>query len=486
MNHPQSSHCFCIAMLSACLAVCHSAFAEPLSLHPTNARYFLFRGQPTVLVTSGEHYGLLCNAAFDIDAYLNELASDGLNHTRIFAGAYREVPGSFGITNNTLAPTDDDFMCPWQRTDKTHRDGSPIFDLTKWNDAYFDRLNKILEEASKRGIVVELCLFSPMYKPNIWDVNPMNVRNNVNGVGDVGSLQVFTTDRDDLFAAQKKLAEKLSESIAPYDNVYIEICNEPYFGGVTKAWQNAIIDAIVAKQKAIGTSHLISVNVANKSEQIQSPHPAVSIFNFHYCHPPIVVAENANVRGVIGENETGFRGNADFLYRTEAWDFLVAGGATYNNLDYSFSVEHPGGTQSGYTSPGGGSKKLRQQLGILKRVFDRLPLPELHPLPKRFATASNDLVVSAIGDASSQWLVYAHLELPGRLKDQSPESFTQTIQGASIKVQLPRGNYQVATIDTKTGKETVTHASAQKGEPMSIKLMPFETDVAVRLQRNAD
>jgi hypothetical protein len=29
----------------------------PLALHPDNPRYFLFRGEPTVLVTSGEHYG---------------------------------------------------------------------------------------------------------------------------------------------------------------------------------------------------------------------------------------------------------------------------------------------------------------------------------------------------------------------------------------------------------------------------------------------
>ena len=29
--------------------------AEPLKLHPDNPHYFLFRGEPTILVTSGEH-----------------------------------------------------------------------------------------------------------------------------------------------------------------------------------------------------------------------------------------------------------------------------------------------------------------------------------------------------------------------------------------------------------------------------------------------
>jgi hypothetical protein len=29
--------------------------AEPLALHPKNPHYFLFRGKPAILVTSGEH-----------------------------------------------------------------------------------------------------------------------------------------------------------------------------------------------------------------------------------------------------------------------------------------------------------------------------------------------------------------------------------------------------------------------------------------------
>ena len=34
-----------------------AASAQPLSLHPENPHYFAFKGKPTVLVTSGEHYG---------------------------------------------------------------------------------------------------------------------------------------------------------------------------------------------------------------------------------------------------------------------------------------------------------------------------------------------------------------------------------------------------------------------------------------------
>ena len=49
----------------------------PLSVHPDNPRYFLFRGRPAVLVTSGEHYGAVLNLDFDYERYLAALAADG-------------------------------------------------------------------------------------------------------------------------------------------------------------------------------------------------------------------------------------------------------------------------------------------------------------------------------------------------------------------------------------------------------------------------
>ncbi len=46
-----------------------SAAGKPLALHPDNPRYFLFRGKPAVLITSGEHYGAVLNRDFDYVAY---------------------------------------------------------------------------------------------------------------------------------------------------------------------------------------------------------------------------------------------------------------------------------------------------------------------------------------------------------------------------------------------------------------------------------
>src|SRR5262245_36889124 len=78
--------------------------AEPIRLHPDNPHYFWFRGKPTVLVTSGEHYGAVLNLDFDYVRYLETLRAHGLNQTRTFTGVFPELPGSFGIPANTLNP----------------------------------------------------------------------------------------------------------------------------------------------------------------------------------------------------------------------------------------------------------------------------------------------------------------------------------------------------------------------------------------------
>src|SRR6516225_4818161 len=102
------------------LTLCPPTFAATgaLSLYPDNPHYFLFRGKPTVVITSGEHYGAVLNLDFDYLKYLNTLKRDGLNGTRTWSGAYCEPPDAFSIASNTLAPLKGRFICPWARSDQ--------------------------------------------------------------------------------------------------------------------------------------------------------------------------------------------------------------------------------------------------------------------------------------------------------------------------------------------------------------------------------
>ncbi len=63
---------------------------EPISLHPANPHYLLFRGKPTVLISSTEHYGAVLNADFDAIPYLDELRTSPQSHQDVF----RHIPRS--------------------------------------------------------------------------------------------------------------------------------------------------------------------------------------------------------------------------------------------------------------------------------------------------------------------------------------------------------------------------------------------------------
>jgi hypothetical protein len=66
----------------------------------------------------------------------------------------------------------------------------------------------------------------------------------------------------------------------------------------------------------------------------------------------------------------------------EAWDFLLAGGGLYNNLDYSFTVGHEDGTfVFPATQPGGGGAALRRQLRVLRDFLLGFDFLRLAPEP---------------------------------------------------------------------------------------------------------
>ena len=95
------------------------------------------------------------------------------------------------------------------------------------------------------GVVVEFVLFCPLYEDSMWSVSPMNARNNVNGVGDVARTEVLALKDARLTEVQDDMVRKIVSELRDFDNVYYEICNEPYFGGVTLEWQDHISQVIV-------------------------------------------------------------------------------------------------------------------------------------------------------------------------------------------------------------------------------------------------
>src|SRR6266566_2561440 len=354
----------------------------PISLHPDNPHYLLFRGKPTILITSTEHYGAVLNRDFDYIPYLTELQDKKLNLTRTFSGVYRELPGTFNITDNTLAPrTKDSFICPWARSDRAGAsDGGNKFDLSKFDPAYFVRLKDFITQASKRGVIVELVLFCTTYDDKLWAASPQTAVNNINGIGKFNRTELYTLKHKDMVEVHDALVRKFAAELKDFDNLYYEICNEPYFAGVADDWQAHISATLTEAEKDFPARHLIAQNIANGGKKIERPDPNVSIFNFHYATPPDTIEQNYKLNKVFSDDETGFRGKDDVYYRTEAWEFFIAGGAIYDNLDYSFTPTHPDGTFTDFKSPGGGGNDLRTQLRILHDFMYDLDFIHMKPM----------------------------------------------------------------------------------------------------------
>jgi hypothetical protein len=299
----------------------------------------------------------------------------------------------------------------------------------------------------------------------MWKLSPMNAVNNINDIGKMGRTEVYTLNHPRLLAVQDSMVSRIVKELRDFDNVYYEICNEPYFGGVTLDWQKHIAETIVKAEAKFETKHLIAQNIANKSEKVIQPNPHVSIFNFHYAKPPEAVTENYGLNKVIGDDETGFAGSKPKPYRLEGWDFIIAGGAVYDNLDYSFTVGHEDGTAK-INAPGSGGPVLHNQLEILKDFINSFDFIKMKP--------DNSVIKGGIPDKTT-----------ARALVQAGHSYAIYIKGgneAKLIVELPKGAYRAEWVNTKTGKidkaETFQHNNGNR----TLSSSKYVDDIALRIR----
>jgi hypothetical protein len=499
--------------------------AEPLKLHPDNPHYLLFRGKPTVLIGSSEHYGAVMNRDFDYVRYLDTLHLSGLNVTRVFSGQYRERAGKFGvlpehragqtdleIVENTLAPNANAYIAPWPRTEIPGAiDGRNKFDLSRWNPEYFERLKDFMQQASRRGIVVEVSLFSPYYVgivgDHFWEISPWNWRNNVNDIGKIDGTDALTLKDEKLVAVQEALVRKLVEELQDFDNLYYEICNEPHFGRVPVEWQAHIAKVVIAAEASLGARHLLLQEFADRAdakalEKIKIPSireghrengvekrlPEVSLLAFHTAQAR-VVTNNYNLAKPIGDNES-VRIVSDASNRLNAWRLILAGGAFHHGTDYSFTRGHEDGS---FVVPaggaGGGSPELRRQLGVLRRFMDGLDFVHMSPTTN---VIRSDLPAGTqfqiLANAPDVYVIYVSHERP-RASEADGAIFASAEvvsepQQVSLVLQIPKGRYTARWVNTKTAeaeKETAFLGGPRAG---ALESPSYSEDIVLVVSRS--
>lgn len=478
-----------IFLLVALSAAVGSAAADPIRLHPENPRYFSWRGKPTVLITSAEHYGAVVNADFDYAKYLAALKRDGLNYTRIFSGAYVEPPQAFGIRSNTLAPAENRLLVPWKRSQAPgYAGGGSKFDLEQWDDAYFARLHDFLTQAEAHGVAVELTIFCSTYAERNWKFSSLHPTNNVNGVEIADWKAAHTLENGNLLPFQERLARKLARELNHHDNLFFEIQNEPHADlpatmlllnpydkassrswekradATTPAslvWQRRIAACLVDEESRLPNRHLIAQNVGMFKFSIPEVDPNVSILNFHHALPESA-RWNQGWNRVIGFDETGSLGKEDTPYRKAAWNFVLAGGALYNNLDFSFTVGSEDG-QGQNDAPGGGSATLRKQLKTLKDYMESFQFVRMSP-DETVVRHAPGAVCRTLAEAGRQYAIY----LDGR----GP---------CELSLAIPKGSYRAEWIDTGTGKVVGDSLVTASGNTVTLTSPAFADDIALRI-----
>lgn len=428
-------------------------------LNPENPNYFLYKSKPTILVTSGEHYGAVMNADFDYEKYLLTLKNDGLNYTRIFLGPYSEIGDNlFGIINNTMNPKPESWVTPWIKDPSSGK-----YDLNRWNEVFFSRLKGFVSAASKNGIVVEVTFFTSYYTNHQWKTSPFNPKNNIQQFDSISFKQVNTINNGQLMEIQENYVRKVVEELNAFGNIFFEIQNEPWSDNpnlvekITETdtlthpfawqklvetaksesleWQKRIAQIIAEEESKHSNKHLIAQNISNFRGKIENPDPNISIFNFHYAYPE-AASENLGLKKAIGLDETGFMPKVDFHYRSQAWKFMLAGGALYNNLDYSFIVGKEDGTHSiDAGTPGWGHPEYRKQLKIMKDFIESFDFVRMKPDNSILqVTKGNVAEFQVLAETGKQYAVYL---------DKASE--------ATLQLQIPDGKYQLEWLNPITG-----------------------------------
>jgi hypothetical protein len=476
---------------------------QAIQVHPENPHYYLFHGKPTVLITSAEHYGAVINLAFDYVAYLDTLRAHGLNYTRIYPGGMFETTDKF-ITGNPIGVRPRDLIVPWARSNTPgYINGGNKFDLDQWNPAYFARLKDFIAKAAERGIVVEICFFNSQYS-DTWPISPLNHENNIQGVGNCEWRDVQSLNCGPLLKRQEDYVRKITQEVNSFDNVILEVCDEPASigSGVERAgpWVSRLIGVARDTEHDLPKRHLIAQEVEGPFGGLMdfSADPRISIITAQYLwgrEPDESGGEMGGLRALdykyvlnkpIELNETDwypiwYKGDKIADIRVEAWEFIVGGGAGFNNLNGLYTAANPTGKSTE-------NDRILSSLENLKRFIESFDFLRMRP-DRNFVVGglpASNVFYRAISEVGEQYALYIHHSSDRFLKAHESTGSYQVQAGSyreDLVVSLPAGNYKAEWIDPARGATIGTETFQHDGGSRTLTTPEYHIDVALRIKK---
>ena len=218
--------------------------AAPLSAS-ANPNYFKDASGTPIILNGSHSWNTLQDwgtngvlQPLDFTAFVNFLVAHGHNFTYLWR---TELPKFCNLPTTASAPPS--FTVgphPWQRTGPGNAsDGGLKFDLTKFNQAYFDRLRARVQALNAAGIYAGVYLFTGEWLAIFRcasDGYPFTGSNNINGIDDGGGTGSMTmTSPNAITAFQDAFVEKTIDTLNDIPNVLWLVSEE---GPVSTTWWN--------------------------------------------------------------------------------------------------------------------------------------------------------------------------------------------------------------------------------------------------------
>lgn len=465
---------------------------RPICVHPDNPHYFLYKGDPTILITSAEHYGAVVNRRFDYQKYLQVLHFYGLNYTRIYPGALIEYVGKY-LPGNTLGVESEDLCLPWARSSTGgYVNGGNLFDLDRWDDAFFSRLKDFIIKAADWGVIVEICFFNA-HVDDSWVISPLYWRNNIQEIGHCRYFEVQTLREAALVSKQEAYVRKIVEEVNQFDNVILEICDEPTIHETPEyealEWVEHMANVITSTESLLPKKHLVAQQVEGSVDL--SDNPKVQVITAQY----VWVARCQQMGGMqaldrkyalnkpIELNETNYfpvwyYGDTVAASRVEAWEFILGGGSGFNHLNGIFTVDDPEGNTAD-------NIKLLSSIRNLKEFiysFDFISMRQ----DKEFIKSGipESAFCRGMSQTGKQYALYLHHSkyLPDKWGNKECYVVTPGSYIDKLVLDIPAGDYKAEWVDPSLGTVVSTEMIRHKGGERVFTTPTYTIDIALGIK----
>ena len=463
-----------------------NASQNVIGISEKNPHYFQYKGKEILLITSAEHYGAVVSKKFDYVKYFDTLAEYGLNYTRIYPGALIE-PAGLWLPEDTLAPGED-LIVPWARSDGGgYIAGGNKFDLNKWDPEYFERLRDFLREAEKRSIIVEICFFNCQTNPS-WRYSPLNHDSNIQGIGDCDCADFQTLDNEPLVREQLKYIKKIIIETNEFDNVIYEFVDEPTLvltpSHKVYHWISRMIDTAIDTETKLPKKHMLAQQLEIGIDFADDDRVALTVTQYIlmssrqiggvpalancYCYnKPIELNETAYVPSWYDREHTA-------ISRLESWEFMVGGGAGFNQLNGYFIPSNPAGENENNRKILSGFKNLRTFL----ESFDYIKMTRDYSTFRGVSIGAN---VNMISEKGRQYALYIHHSFPngggmGTFYEPSYGDYAPR-----ITLRLEKGDYAVTFYEPESFKVLKEDKITSDGGDTELVCPRYTLDLAVKI-----